>query len=150
MTNLTTNQLVPTANIAVEYEAATNTAHFTFPGYPLGILPDGDYSGKILAGLPDFFGNGLPADAPFSFFFLQGDANQDRRVNLQDFNILAANFGQSNRTFSQGDFNYSGNVNLDDFNVLASRFGHVVAPSTATTTLGGDADDEERRDDLLA
>jgi hypothetical protein len=128
LTNTTTSQPVPTANIAVEYDTGTNTAHFTFPGYPLGILPDGDYSGKILAGLPDLFGNGLPADAPFSFFFLQGDANHDRRVNLTDFNILAANFGGSNKTFSQGDFNYDGQTNLADFNILAGKFGAALGP----------------------
>jgi hypothetical protein len=125
LTNLTTNQVIPTANIAVEYELATNTAHFTFPGYPNGILPDGDYSGKILAGLPDFFGNALPADANFSFFFLNGDANRDRIVNSDDFNILATNFGLSGKTFSQGNFNYdpAGLVNSDDFNILATNFG---------------------------
>jgi hypothetical protein len=48
-------------------------------------------------------------------------------VNLTDFNILAANFGQSG-IFSQGDFNYSGTVDLVDFNILASRFGTSIGP----------------------
>jgi hypothetical protein len=76
-----------------------------------------------------------------SFRFLQGDANNDGRVNLDDFNILAANFGQSPRDFTQGDFDYSGNVNLNDFNILASRFGSSlsVAPST-----GGGGSGEKR------
>jgi hypothetical protein len=136
LTNLTTSQTIPSSNVAVSYDSGTNTAHFTFPGYPNGVLPDGNYSGKILAGLPDFFGNGLPADANFSFFFLAGDANHDHTVNLQDFNILASNFGQSNRTFSQGDFNYDGTVNLADFNILASRFGTSLA--TARSAALGD------------
>lgn len=131
LTNTTTNEMIPTSNMTVEYNPATNTAHFTFPGYSDGVLPDGDYTGKVLAGLPDFFGNGLPGDVPFSFFFLNGDANRDGVVNLADFNILASNFGQSNRTFSQGDFNYDGVVNLADFNILASRFG--VALGAAVT-----------------
>jgi hypothetical protein len=42
------------------------------------------------------------------FFFVIGDANRDQRVNLDDFNILAANFGQFGRAFSEGDFNYDG------------------------------------------
>jgi len=29
------------------------------------------------------------------FFFMNGDANRDRRVNLQDFNVLASRFGQA-------------------------------------------------------
>jgi hypothetical protein len=104
-----------------------------------------------LAGLPDFFGNGLPADAPFSFYFLQGDANHDGRVNLADFNILAANFGQSNRTFSQGDFNYDGTVNLSDFNLLAGRFGQALGPD-GVRSVGRSASRGELRemlDDVL-
>ena len=42
------------------------------------------------------------------FFFVNGDANRDQRVNLDDFNILAANFGQFGRAFSEGDVNYDG------------------------------------------
>jgi hypothetical protein len=58
-------------------------------------------------------------------------------VNLADFNLLAANFGQTGRNFAQGNFNYDagGLVNLQDFNLLASRFGMTVAPvSTAAAT----------------
>jgi hypothetical protein len=136
--NLTTNEQIPAANITVEYDLATNTAHFTFPGYPDGVLPDGDYEGRVLAGLPDFFGNGLTADVPFNFFFLQGDANHDRRVNLADFNILAANFGTAGGAlFGQADFNYDGNVNLQDFNILAGRFGSMLDGGTITSPIGG-------------
>ena len=62
----------------------------------------------------------MAADYILNFSFLRGDANGDGRVNLNDFNILAANFGQAPRDFTQGDFDYSGNVNLNDFNILAS------------------------------
>jgi hypothetical protein len=139
LTNLTTAQVIPAANIAVTYDAPTNTAHFTFPGYPNGVLPDGDYQGRVLAGLPDFFGNGLPADLNFNFFFMQGDANHDRQVNSDDFNILATNFGTAGRVFSEGDFNYDGVVNSDDFNILAGNFGVTLAadPSAARATFGG-------------
>jgi hypothetical protein len=57
-----------------------------------------------------------------------GDANLDGRVNLLDFNILAANFGASPRTFEQGDFDLDGIVNLNDFNILAAHFGAGAAP----------------------
>jgi len=48
--------------------------------------------------------------APFTqdFFFQMSDANHDRTVNALDFNVLAANFGKTGRTFSQGDFNFDG------------------------------------------
>jgi thermolabile hemolysin len=52
-----------------------------------------------------------------------GDANLDGVVNLSDFNILAANFGQSGRTWLMADFNGDGLVNLVDFNILAAQFG---------------------------
>jgi uncharacterized delta-60 repeat protein len=109
-------------------------------------LPDGDYRATLDAGaVADAHGNALASGASFDFFFLQGDANRDRRVNLADFNILAANFGQSNRTFSQADFSYDGVVNLNDFNILAARFGVALSPSP-----GDDNDDDDDNQAELA
>jgi hypothetical protein len=54
-----------------------------------------------------------------------GDANLDGNVTLQDFNRLAANFGQSPRRWSQGDFDFNNTVNLQDFNELAGNFGQT-------------------------
>ncbi len=66
-----------------------------------------------------------------------GDATLDNRVNLADFNVLAANFGQSGRTFEQGDFNLDTVVNLADFNILASNFGFDAnTPTTAPPEWG--------------
>jgi hypothetical protein len=96
------------------------------------VVPDGTYRATLIGtGVTDPAGNPLGADHTYDFFFLAGDANHDARVNLSDFNILAANFGQSGRDFTRGDYNYDGTVNLQDFNVLASRFGAVVAPAAA-------------------
>jgi hypothetical protein len=64
-----------------------------------------------------------------------GDANLDGRVNLNDFNILASNFGQSDRTWEQGDFNEDGFVNLGDFNLLAANFGKEIQPAGPGTTI---------------
>ncbi len=64
--------------------------------------------------------------------YAQGDANLDGTVNLDDFNLLAANFGQSNRTWQQGDFTYDGRVNLEDFNALAGNFGQSAGPGGPT------------------
>jgi uncharacterized delta-60 repeat protein len=124
------------------YDSVTNTATLSFSG----ILPDGHYTARaIAAGITNGAGTPMPADHVLNFFFLQGDANHDGRVNLLDFNILAANFGQSNRDFTQGDFNYNGTVNLQDFNILAGRFGASVAP---VAEFGNDDDVNEIRRDL--
>ena len=65
---------------------------------------------------------------------LPGDANLDNAVNLQDFNLLASNFGQSGRTWVQGDFTGDGVVNLQDFNRLAGQFGISAAADGPTLT----------------
>jgi hypothetical protein len=62
---------------------------------------------------------------------LPGDANFDGVVNLADFNILAAHFGQTDRAWYQGDFNGDRTVSLQDFNLLASRFGQTNSGATA-------------------
>src|SRR5688572_17756350 len=130
--NLTTSQTIPTGSINVSYNATTNVARFTFPALANGLLPDGNYRATIVAGgVVDAQGNVMLADHAFNFRFLVADANNDGQVNLADFNILAANFGQSNRDFTQGDFNYDGSVNLLDFNILAGRFGSGLAPAAS-------------------
>ena len=95
--------------MSVSYDPGTNTATFSYTGNASGItgvLADGNYRATLIA---------------------SGITNHDGRVNLADFNRLAANFGQSPRDFSQGDFTYDTVVNLADFNVLAGRFGAVLA-----------------------
>jgi glucose/arabinose dehydrogenase len=139
LTNTTTSQVVPTASLALEWNPATLTATFTFPGLPGQILPDGQYAARIPAGgVTDPAGNALPQDVTVNFFFLQADVNHDAVVNLLDFNILAGNFGQSPRTFSQGDLDYDNVVNLADFNVLAGRFGAVLGPQVGDRTPDSD------------
>ena len=141
--NVTTGTDVEPANLALLFGDAT--VWWRFPGFARGILPDADYRATVLAaGVTDAAGNALSADAVLDFFFLNADANRDRAVNLLDFNILAGNFGQSNRPFSRGDFNYDGQVNLDDFNVLAAQFGRVPLPGVASR-----GEDRERLDDPL-
>ncbi len=135
---------------SLSYDSGTNTATLSF-NTP---LPDGNYRATALAaGITNSGGTPMAADVIFNFFFLNGDANHDGRVNLSDFNILAANFGQSNRNFSQGDFNYDTIVNLIDFNLLASRFGQMVAPASVLEEIGGDRETdviESLRNDVLA
>jgi uncharacterized delta-60 repeat protein len=142
LTDLGTGQPVDATGATGAYDATTRTARFTLPTR----LADGNYRAALAPGSvadPGGATNGESTGA-FDFFVLAADANRDRRVNLQDFNILAANFGQTNRDFTQGDFNYDGRVNLQDFNILAGRFGQTVTPAVS----GRSGDDEDVRDRL--
>jgi parallel beta-helix repeat protein len=119
-----------TTNTNIPFNAVQNDptmVTLTPTGAP-AIFPDGDYTATVVASnIRNANGMNMAANFPFNFFFLNADANRDRRVNLPDFNILAANFGQSPRNFSQADFNYDTIVNLIDFNILAARFGQILA-----------------------
>jgi T5SS/PEP-CTERM-associated repeat protein len=90
-------------------------------------------SSALFATFPaTFSGQSVDDTAALVKFTRYGDANLDGSVNLQDFNTLAANFGQSNRFWRQGDFNYDGTVNLQDFNRLAANFGLSAAGPEVT------------------
>jgi hypothetical protein len=110
------------------YNATTNTATFSIPTP----LADGTYTATVVAaGVTNGAYQPMASNSTFNFFFLSGDANHDGTVNALDFNILATNFGKSNKTFADGDFNYSGTVDTSDFTALAGKFGASV-PTSAT------------------
>ncbi len=153
--NLTTMQTIPASDFSIDYDTLTNIATFSYTGTTAGIkgmLPDGNYSATLVAaGITTIQGAPLAQNYIHNFRFLQGDADNDGRVNLNDFNILAANFGQAGRDFTQGDFNYTGNVNLDDFNILAARFGTVLAAPARSSPFGSNPIGEsDRTDDSLS
>lgn len=136
LTNLTTGQIIPSSSMAVAFDAATNVAHFTFPGQPYGALPDGEYHLTLEPTYADAFGNAAADPFESDIFSLAGDANHDRSVNSDDFNIFATNFGTSGNVFSGGDFNYDGLINSDDFNILATRFGvTLTGPSFSASRI---------------
>lgn len=58
---------------------------------------------------------------------LPADFNKDGMVDLTDFNILKANFGQSDATMADGDANMDSIVDLSDFNILKASFGQSAA-----------------------
>jgi hypothetical protein len=54
---------------------------------------------------------------------LAEDINQDGKVDLLDFSLLASKFGQTGSTIGRSDINGDGTVNLLDFSLLAAKFG---------------------------
>ena len=54
------------------------------------------------------------------------DANDDGSTDLQDFLILASNFGKEDAVFADGDFDGDGRVSFLDFLVLAENFGRKL------------------------
>jgi hypothetical protein len=119
---------VQPANLSLVYFSATNVAQFSFPGFPANALPDGNYEATLFASaVKDPSGNAMAANYVFDFYFLNGDANHDKKVDTLDFNALAANFGGTGKNYSQADFNYDGIVDTLDFNRLAAQFGKTLA-----------------------
>jgi hypothetical protein len=128
--NTTTSS--PVTPDSFNFDTGTNRATLGF----INPLPDGNYTATITAaGVTDALGTALAANHVFNFHFLVGDANHDAKVDSDDFNILATNFGLSNRIFSHGDFNYDTLVTSDDFNLLATKFGAIPGPSPIATAL---------------
>ncbi len=116
---------------SVSYDADSHIATFNFDTQ----LPDANYRATITAGnVQDALAKTLPSDMTLDFSFLAGDGNHNGSVDIQDFNLLAANFGKTGQSFSQGNYDYSadGSVGLTDFNILASHFGHSLPPPPAT------------------
>ncbi|MFT3787847.1 MAG: Calx-beta domain-containing protein [Tepidisphaeraceae bacterium] len=128
LTNTTTSTVIPSASLSVT--GGANTATITYTGAAAGLLPNGAYELQILpAGITDTVGNPLGAGLTFNFNFLNGDTQQDGKVNFSDLLVLAANYNQSGAgiDYSKGDFNYDGTVNFNDLLVLAANYNQVLA-----------------------
>ncbi len=63
---------------------------------------------------------------------VSADINNDGSVGIADLTVLAANYGQSGKTFSQGDITGDGIVNIYDFSVLAANWGIGSTASNCT------------------
>ncbi len=146
--NVTTNQ-----PIAAQIVSNTGNQTFVirFPGN--NVLPDGNYVATIGAGsVTNLSGVSNTSAQNVAFFFLQADANRDRKVDAADVTIMRANFGRPGN-FAQGDFTYDGKVNLNDFNVLARRYGQTMLASVGSSGIvfgsGDSSSDEKTEEDAL-
>ena len=133
ITNTSTGQTVPTSSMALAWEVSTRQLSISFPGYPGGVLPDGNYHALVRSsGVVGNAGNPMAADYSFGFFALAGDANHDRIVDVSDLGVLATNWQLSSRTFAQGDFNYDGVVDVTDLGILATNW-QLTNPPVASS-----------------
>jgi hypothetical protein len=116
------------------YNPATNTATFTFTP---AVLPNANFRATLLAaGITDAANNHLDGDGNgvggddylYNFFYLAGDANHDRNVDIVDLGTVGTNWQQSPRTWSQGDFDYSGMVDIVDLGIVGTNWQTYLAP----------------------
>ena len=131
--NTTTSEQIPFANIELTYDAATNTASFTFPGYPDGMLPPGDYTAMIYGSLPDLFGNQMGTETPLSFTVatvpptLPGDYNQNGEVDAADYIVWRKTLGATGLPVNSGaDGDGDGEVTQADYQVWRGHFGETL------------------------
>jgi hypothetical protein len=129
--NLTTGATPVAADVILSNNNFTATWVFSRPEIPIG---NGNYRFILPSGsLTDVNGSSLLNPFQFSgpnVFFLGGDANRDRKVDIIDLGTVATHWFQSNLTFSQGNFDYSsdGVVKVTDLGILASAWQQVLAP----------------------
>jgi hypothetical protein len=81
-----------------------------------------------------FLGQSVDDTSVLVRYTLYGDHDLNGAVNLDDFNRLASNFGQTNRRWPQGDSDYNGTVDLNDFNRLAANFGGTTSAAPTART----------------
>jgi hypothetical protein len=133
--NLTDGVTLPGANLSMDYDSSGRTATIKFPGYPAGMLPDGNYRVTLKSrGITDASGNSLDGNADsnganhlFEFFVLGADANHDRIVDIRDLSAMALHWHQTGTDFSQGDFNHDGVVDAKDLGILSRNWQKTLA-----------------------
>jgi hypothetical protein len=119
---------------SMTWDAATLSATWTFDAIPA----DGNYRATLHAdNVYDWAGNQLNGDGDalpggdytLDFFYLGGDANQDRTVGFADLVAVAQNYGKTGEaTFAEGDFDGDGGVSFADLVKVAQGYGKTLLP----------------------
>ena len=64
---------------------------------------------------------------------LNGDANRDGRVDVNDLTIVLANFGRTTgMSWSTGDLNGDGQVDVNDLTIVLANYGQSLGSSVPT------------------
>ena len=72
--NMNSGAVIASSSLALSYDSAANTARFTFPGLPGGILPDAPYRLTIVSNaVADVVGNFMATNFVYDFVVLDGD-----------------------------------------------------------------------------
>jgi glucose/arabinose dehydrogenase len=121
--NLDTSQFINPADMAVSYDAVTNTATFSFPGINSSILPDADYVATLqAAGVTDPEGDPLPANSVVNFFVKAGDADHNGVIDGDDYALIDMGFNLGLSGWENGDFDYNGVIDGDDYAIIDLAF----------------------------
>ena len=62
---------------------------------------------------------------------LDGDANQDGRVDINDLTIVLAHYGQTGQTWGDGEFTGDGTVDINDLTIVLAHYNQSFGASVA-------------------
>jgi hypothetical protein len=133
--NLSTGLAVPTASLALSYDALSHIATYRFPGFAHGILPDGDYRATIRgADVADAAGNAMSAESILTCIVRRGDDDGNGVVDFGDYALIDFGFNNHLSGWGNGDFNGDGVVNFDDYSLIDFAFNQNVAAKRPLTS----------------
>jgi autotransporter-associated beta strand protein len=80
-------------------------------------------------------GLGLSSGQTLVKYVLDGDANLDGKVDINDLNIVLSNYLSDNApTWDTGDFKYAGSTDINDLNIVLSNY---LVPASPTVRAAG-------------
>ena len=60
---------------------------------------------------------------------VDGDANGDGKVDINDLTIVLTNYGRTAMVWSQGDFNDDGKVDINDLTIVLANYNQTLNAS---------------------
>ena len=83
----------------------------------------------------------MTTDVVFEFFFVNGDANHDGKVDINDLATLATNWQAhvSVDPYTLGDFTYDDVVDIADLALLATNWQYALPLPAAPTVVAAKA-----------
>ncbi|MBN2292576.1 MAG: hypothetical protein JXM70_09135 [Pirellulales bacterium] len=98
----------------------------THTGYEVEVVEYKDEYGYVIGTAYYAVGGTVDTyDLTLGTVYVEGDANKDGRVDLDDLSFLGANWGTtSGATWEMGNFDDDGDVDLDDLSLLGANWGY--------------------------